>query len=213
MLASTGAITVICIIAFGLWIAGGFLGGWFDPIFEDWLIERVKDLHKGQEYDGKPYIFHLENVLRNVETYWDFYGDDPDLRKALKMAALFHDTLEDSVGYTYHDLEKDVKTIFPDDEFYTKFVCEIVYACTAEKGRNRAEREGKKYYDEIKETGYAPFIKACDRLANIEYSEKHGSRMLDVYKKEMPEFISGIENPDNPIPPSLKEKLCHYLQD
>ena len=41
----------------------------------------------------------------------------------------------------------------------------------------------------ICDTKFAPFIKACDRLANIRYSKETGSRMFDIYKKEMKDFI------------------------
>jgi len=31
---------------------------------------------------------------------------------------------------------------------------------------------------------YAPFVKLCDRLANIKYSKESGSIMFNVYKEE-----------------------------
>ncbi|MBR1412444.1 MAG: hypothetical protein IJ577_04880, partial [Prevotella sp.] len=71
-----------------------------------------------------------------------------------------------------------------------------VYALTNEKGRTRAERAGEKYYQGIRETPYAPFVKLCDRLANITYScsgvDGSNLRMKEVYKSEMPHFLQSI---------------------
>ena len=53
----------------------------------------------------------------------------------------------------------------------------------------------------------APFVKMCDRLANIEFSctttEKSGK--LDVYTKEFPSFWEKInQNEANSVAPELK---------
>ena len=181
-------------------------------IERDWIITRASELHGNQKYDTFPYSHHLKAVVENVDKYSDFYGSDPDLINTLRFAGAFHDTIEDVPSFSYNDLRKEAKKVLR-DEFYVNMAAEIVYACSNDKGRNRKERAGEKYYEGIRKTGYAPFIKACDRLANIEYSKEHESRMLDVYKKEMPEFLKHIEEEDNPIPQKIKEKLCQYLQD
>ena len=170
-------------------------------------------LHRFQNYDGHPYSRHLSRVAEIAKEHWGFYGDDPKLHEALWMAAWFHDTIEDVPSYTYNDLLRYATKFFgEEDKFYAEMVAEIVYACTNEKGKTRAERANDKYYKGIRETGYAPFIKACDRLANIEYATKIHSSMEKAYKKELPDFLKKIEAPDNPIPPELKEKLCQYLE-
>ena len=73
---------------------------------------------------------------------------------------------------------------------------EIAYALTNDKGRSRAERAGEKYYQGIRETPYAPFVKLCDRLANITFScsadNSDSRRMREVYKGEMPHFLQCI---------------------
>lgn len=58
-------------------------------------------------------------------------------------------------------------------------IAELVYAVTNEKGRNRAERANDKYYEGIRNTEHATFVKLCDRIANIEYGGKS-----DMYAKE-----------------------------
>ena len=170
-------------------------------------------LHRFQTYDGHPYSRHLSRVAEIAKEYWGFYGDDPKLHEALWMAAWFHDTIEDVPSYSSNDLLRYATKFFgKEDKFYAEMVANIVYASTTEKGKNRAERANDKYYKGIRETGYAPFIKACDRLANIEYATKIHSSMEKAYKKELPDFLKKIEAPDNPIPPELKEKLCQYLE-
>lgn len=73
---------------------------------------------------------------------------------------------------------------------------EIVYALTNDKGRTRAERAGEKYYQGIRETPYAPFVKLADRLANITYSFTHtneaNNHMKGVYAQELPHFLQTI---------------------
>jgi (p)ppGpp synthase/HD superfamily hydrolase len=92
-----------------------------------------------------------------------------------------HDTLEDT-RITYNDLLK-VTSIE---------VADIVYALTNEKGKTRKERANDKYYQGIRETPYATFVKLCDRIANVKYSMATRSRMLEMYRKEMPEFIDTL---------------------
>ena len=180
--------------------------------FEDYILSRAMELHGNQLYGTNPYSYHLRKVLANVKKYEAYYGDDPDLMRVLEMAGVFHDTLEDVTGYTYNNLRRDAEKVF-DDGFYVNMVCEIVFACTNDKGRTRAERAGDAYYAGIRKTGYAPFIKACDRLANIEFAKSQKSSLYKKYKEEMPEFINKITEPGNLIPEELKMELCSYLVD
>ena len=49
-----------------------------------------------------------------------------------------------------------------------------------------------KYYEGIRNTAGAIFVKLCDRLANVKYSKDTNSRMLEVYKSEYSEFINAL---------------------
>lgn len=170
-------------------------------------------LHRYQSYDHYPYSYHLSKVAEIAKKYWSFYGDEPKLHEALWMAAWFHDTIEDVPSYTYNDVFQYARKFFGENEpIYPRMVAEIVYACTTEKGKNRKERSNDKYYQGIRDTGYAPFIKACDRLANMTYASHVQSKMDKTYRKELPDFLQKIENPDNPIPPELKKELCQFLE-
>lgn len=75
-----------------------------------------------------------------------------------------------------------------------KKVAEIVYAVTTEKGRTREERANEKYYEGIKKTKYATFVKLCDRLANVAHSKLTNSSMLKKYEKENEKFVDYLYN-------------------
>lgn len=177
------------------------------------IANYASRLHRHQDYDGHPYSYHLSRVADIAKKYWDYYGEDPKLHEALWMAAWLHDSIEDVPSYTYNDVLKYSMDFFRGDKLYGEMVANIVYACTNEKGKNRKERAGEKYYQGIRDTGYAPFIKACDRLANMQYAFSIRSSMATAYRKELPEFLKNIDAQDNQIPPELKQELCRFLQD
>lgn len=134
-------------------------------------------------YDTQPYVFHLVMVVNIAKIH---ISDFPNLNKDEVLAACWaHDTIEDT-RQTYNDVKKVLG----------ENVADIVYACTTEKGKTRKERQSEKYYESIRNTPGAIFVKLCDRIANTSYSKTKGSDMFEKYKKEFPEFISqlGIEN-------------------
>jgi (p)ppGpp synthase/HD superfamily hydrolase len=75
-----------------------------------------------------------------------------------------------------------VKTQFDEE------VADIIYAVTNDKGKNRKERAGDKYYEGIKNTPGAVFVKLCDRIANVQYGKMTKSRMFEMYKNENSDF-------------------------
>lgn len=176
------------------------------------IAMRASDIHKSvnQEYDGKPYSYHLFRVSEIMDKYFPGLGELPeyDLYKMLYFASMFHDSIEDA-RLTYNDLLKIASEYMT--KGFAKASVEIVYALTNEKGRTRKERANHKYYQGICDCKFAPFIKACDRLANIQYSKDTGSRMFEVYKKEMKDFLSSIEDKSNKIPKKLIEELNNII--
>jgi (p)ppGpp synthase/HD superfamily hydrolase len=130
-------------------------------------------------YDGKPYCVHLAMVVQ----YAIFYSDciPSDALDTVINACWLHDTIEDC-RMTYNDIL----------QVAGKEVAEIVYAVTNEKGRNRKERASAKYYEGIRNTLWAKYVKLCDRLANVKYSFDTNSKMLSVYRKEHAEFIRNL---------------------
>jgi (p)ppGpp synthase/HD superfamily hydrolase len=156
----------------------------------NWCIEQHrKTNHFYSEY--LPYEFHLRMVYQVGQDFkhllddkLDYYTGNPNnkdgyvtLRDACLVAAWGHDLIEDCrVSYN------DVKTHLGQE------AADIVYAVTNEKGKNRAERANEKYYQGIRETPGAVFVKLCDRIANVQYSKMTKSRMFEMYSKENPKF-------------------------
>lgn len=126
-------------------------------------------------YDGQPYAVHLQIVFDFGRQYQPLLPADA-VPYALA-ACWTHDTIEDC-RLTYHDVKAACG----------EAVAEITYALTNEKGRTRSERANARYYDGIRRTPLAAFVKVCDRLANAHYSRDHGSRMLDGYRRENAHF-------------------------
>ena len=155
-----------------------------------------------QFYDGdKPYGYHLDMGAKEVYAYGHLVFEGEDELLPLFMGAWFHDSIEDA-RVSYNDVKK-IALKFGLTEEQAFLASEIVYALTNEKGRNRKERAGKRYYEGIRKTPYAPFVKMCDRMANIRYScgcyNAGNLRMAKVYEDEMPYFTRAITVETNDI--------------
>ena len=163
-----------------------------------------------QFYDGdKPYGYHLDMVAKEVYAYGHLVlVGEADLLP-LFMGAWFHDSIEDA-RVSYNDVKK-IALKFGLTEEQAFLASEIVYALTNEKGRNRKERAGKRYYEGIRNTPYAPFVKMCDRMANIRYScgsyNMGNLRMAKVYEDEMPYFTQAILVETDDIRFSVPEEM------
>lgn len=133
-------------------------------------------------YDGHAYDIHLQMVADVAKKFLHIIPSHR--RQGILAAAWCHDVIEDC-RQTYNDVKKETN----------EFVADIVYALTNEKGKTRKERANDKYYDGIRRTPYASFVKVCDRIANIEYSIKSKSRMADMYFKEAKDFKNELWTP------------------
>jgi (p)ppGpp synthase/HD superfamily hydrolase len=149
-------------------------------IAEDYAFQ----CHEGtnHHYNDQPYHFHLKMVVVYAQKYLDLIRLEK--REFILAAAWCHDVIEDT-RQTYNDVKKVIG----------EEAAEIVYALTNEKGRNRKERANEKYYKGIQDTPGAAFVKICDRLANVNYSKRVGSRMLQAYWTEQPIFSEYLYKP------------------
>lgn len=183
-------------------------------------IEQIKasahQLHEhvNQTYDKvHPYGFHLDMVVDSVHKF----GHEVCLEERdvlpLFFGAYFHDSIEDA-RLTYNDVTKTARQWM--DEAQAYMAAEIVYALTNDKGRTRAERAGERYYQGIRETPYAPFMKLADRLANITYSFTHSNEsnvhMKDVYQQELPHFLSAITAQNDDIRYTLPKAMVDEIE-
>lgn len=126
-------------------------------------------------YDGKSYSIHLQLVADYARKY-SYLIDESDVEYVIA-SAWTHDVIEDC-RQTYNDVKAELG----------EAVAEITYALTNDKGKTRKERAGTAYYEGIRNTRYADYIKICDRLANVFYSKNSGSTMFKTYRKEHQEF-------------------------
>lgn len=150
---------------------------------------HLHDTVCNQKYGDKPYSVHLFRVEMMVRDYGYLVCENKEDALVMFFAAYFHDAIEDA-RQTYNDILKIARKYLPSEA--ALLATEIVYALTDEKGRTRQERASDKHFEDIRDTKYAPFIKWCDRFANLEYSIEHESRMAELYKKEMPSFIERL---------------------
>ena len=158
---------------------------------KQWCIDQHRNTN--HFYDTYlPYEFHLRMVNQVAQDYRhlldndkDYYTGEPignpiiqvSLAKACMLATWGHDLIEDT-RVSYNDVK----------EHLGQEAADIVYAVTNEKGKNRKERGGVKYYEGIRQTSGAVFVKLCDRIANVQYSKMTKSRMFEMYKKEHQDF-------------------------
>jgi len=141
-----------------------------------------------QLYDGKPYSVHLAMVAYYCQKYLHVLPENIGVNNwhdDVKSACWLHDTIEDC-RLSYNDVLK----------VSNEYVADIVYAITNEKGKNRKERANEKYYEGIRNTPGAIFVKLCDRMANVKYSFDVKSRMFMQYQKENDNFLDSLIQTD-----------------
>ena len=186
-------------------------------------IEQIRqsahDLHQSvnQTY-GKdlPYGYHLDMVVQGIRDFGHLVCAREQDVLPLFFGGYYHDSIEDA-RLTYNDVKKVARSFLTEEQ--AVMATEIAYALTNDKGRTRAERAGEKYYQGIRETPYAPFVKLCDRLANITFScsadNSDSRRMKEVYKGEMPHFLPAInphsDDPRLAVPVEVVEALAEIL--
>ncbi len=199
----------------------------FEALMEKYAeqIEHIRqsahDLHKSvnQTYgDDLPYGYHLDMVVNGIREFGHLVCAREEEILPLFFGGYYHDSIEDA-RLTYNDVLKTARQMMTEEQAY--MATEIAYALTNDKGRTRAERAGEKYYKGIRETPYAPFVKLCDRLANITFScsgvDENNLHMKEVYKGEVPHFLTNI-NPHSDdqrflVPQEVVYKLAECLID
>ena len=173
----------------------------------DWIIEQhTSTNHLYSEY--LPYEFHLRMVANVADKFMEImvpklllHPGNPEVVK-LRYAAFGHDLIEDT-RVTYNDVKEKMG----------EEVADIIYALTNEKGKNRKERANDKYYEGIRNTPGAVFIKLCDRIANVQYSKMTGSRMFEMYKKENINFMVSLGRQVGNVYEDMYQYLIKLFED
>lgn len=162
-----------------------------------WILDKhIETNHYYDQY--LPYEFHLRMVKQAFD---DFKHLLPKNMYTEPNTTTIHppdyikDITEDVIEYACwgHDLIEDTRTNY--NECARELgvnVADIIYAVTNEKGKNRNERANSSYYNGIRNTPGASFVKLCDRIANIQYSKLTKSKMFDMYKKEYTHFANEL---------------------
>ena len=185
------------------------------------IREAAHELHQSvnEVYgDDLPYGFHLDMVAEGVISYGHLVCAREEDVIPLFFGCYYHDSID--ARLSYNDVMRTARKWMTEEQ--ALMATEIVYALTNDKGRTREERAGEKYYQGIRVTPYAPFVKLCDRLANVTYScsvdnGRNGSRMREVYKGEMgkflPALISDTDDQRRQIPFEAITALAEILID
>lgn len=189
----------------------------FDKIIP--LLQRSKEYaiecHRSTNhmYGDHPYEYHLQMVVDVAEKFYPKTEDSLRVMSADARNVLLLIPAKDIVlaACWCHDVIKDCRQTYNDVLKNTHpMVADIVYALTNEKGRNRKERANEKYYEGIRKTPFAQFVKYCDRIAKVEYSKKTGSSMYKKYQQENNEdFIEKVGGAD---PGNMCEELAKHLR-
>ena len=167
----------------------------------------------GQTYSGQlPYSYHLGMVADAAMKYGaEVVTDEQDILPVI-FGAYYHDSIEDA-RLTYNDVTKIAKQFM--NESQAIMAAEVVYALTNDKGRTRAERAGEHYYAGIRATPYAPFVKLCDRLANMTHSftatDSSNNRMRTVYQQEWEHFRQSITVESSDPRLALPERMIQQI--
>lgn len=150
-----------------------------------WAINKHKETN--HLYGGKPYETHLWQVVDVAKMFIHHIPEED--RDMVYAACWLHDTIEDC-RVTYNDIKQE----------FGVDIAEMVYALTNEKGRSRKDRANEKYYEGMRYTPFAAFVKICDRIANVKHSFENKSTMLDKYLKEATEFRKALNTDDTYAP-------------
>ena len=166
----------------------------------NWCVEQHhKTNHMYDKY--LPYEFHLRMVHQVAKDFMNLVIREFFLitNEVITVSCYGHDLIEDT-RCSYNDVKANLGEMEAD----------IIYALTNEKGKNRAERANHKYYQGIRVTPGAVFVKLCDRIANVQYSKMTKSRMFEMYKKENDDFLVKV---DADRYPEMRDYLIKLFND
>lgn len=147
--------------------------------FIDWCVFR-HDVECNQKYDNDMlYSKHLQFVAAHAHRFRHLLGSQWiesttfTVWDCVEMACYGHDLIEDA-RVTYNDLVGKVG----------KYVADLIYCCTEEKGRDRNERHSGNYYAGLASNKVATYVKLCDIMANVTFGVLTNSKMYLTQKAE-----------------------------
>jgi (p)ppGpp synthase/HD superfamily hydrolase len=136
------------------------------------------DVVCNQKYAGElPYSFHLKMVMAQATRFQKLLSDSEFYLAILGAAG--HDLIEDA-RVSYNDIK----------QMTAQEIAEIIFLCTENKGRSRAERKNASFYKTLCQNKLALFVKLCDIRANMLFSYSMNSSMFEKYRVEWEEKVS-----------------------
>ena len=143
--------------------------------------------HQAQKYGDKPYIYHLDSVVKYLTKY----------TREAQVVGYLHDIVED----TDRTLE-DVKEEFSEE------IGEYIRLITDESGKNRDEikrrtNEKLSLIPADAKQSIVLIVKTADRLTNIENSFANNQELFQMYVKEHSQFKKSV----------YRKGLCDELWD
>lgn len=149
---------------------------------QDTELEELKawasKAHEKQKYDGHPYSKHLSDVEGVVSRFKHHFT--PEQLLLLRRCAWLHDVLEDT-PVSFDQLRSVAGPV----------EASLVQLVTDEPGKNRKERK-EKTYPKTKTSPLAVALKLADRIANVENACETKYSLINMYKKEYPDFKKGL---------------------
>jgi len=140
--------------------------------FKNYCINR-HDVVCNQKYDNTlPYSMHLMYVIAQCSMFKHLL---PNMKvQQLAICGCYgHDLIEDA-RVTYNDIKQE----------WGEELADVIYLCTEDKGKDRAERHSEAYYKLLATNDIAIFVKLCDIIANVKYSILTNSSMFNKHLKE-----------------------------
>jgi (p)ppGpp synthase/HD superfamily hydrolase len=184
-----------------------------NPDFEDRMISIIRNLHS----DERTVIAFKKasNIHTNTNHRYGEYPYSVHLALVGYVGLSMNNSLPTYVYESLftHDVIEDCRLSYNDvSRMFGTEVAEITYALTNEKGKTRSERASDVYYSDMLSVEYAPYVKMCDRIANMEYSRYYTHDMFDKYLNELEGFLSKFETvEDLPYMKTPIKFLRNYL--
>ena len=129
--------------------------------------------HDDQKYGDKPYGYHLQAVVKLVESRMK---DDPLLSTYVAVAWL-HDSLEDT-NTTYQELEREFG---------------VCIACAVQRLTKTEDKSYEEYLQGCLESAIAREVKTCDTMSNlIESFMTANEKGMNKYPRQLDILVQGV---------------------
>jgi len=157
--------------------------------FVTWAIHRHEITNHMYE-DYLPYEYHLRLALQVAKEFQHLVPKAEFWRYRYAIAG--HDLYEDA-RTNYSDVIQHISLLEGHTNEDAIWVAEVILAVTEYPGRNRNERHPPIYWQNIRETPGAKFVKLCDKIANVRHGVMFKNSKLSMHMREHNQFLSEMQ--------------------